>query len=93
MDSDASVWLVELGTPMAPFEIFDELRKTLFCLRKCKQGHEVELEDGGLLGFAAFKVSLDEGAKAVVLLNIQDLWFVRKRASCNTGIEDVYGVG
>ena len=38
-----------------PFEVFDELRKTPFQPRKRKQGHLVGVEDGGLLGFAAFK--------------------------------------
>ena len=33
-----------------PFEVFDELRKTPFRPRKRKQGHAVEVEDGGLLG-------------------------------------------
>ena len=37
------------------FEVFDELRKTPFRPRKHNQGHVVEVEDGGLLGFAAFK--------------------------------------
>ena len=51
---------------------------------------------GGLLGFAAFKdlqVSLEEGAKAEVSLDIQDLWVVPKRATRDTDIEDAYGVG
>ena len=38
-----------------PFEVFDELHKTPFRPRKQKQGYDVEVEDGGLLGFAAFK--------------------------------------
>ena len=38
-----------------PFEVFDDLRKTPFRPRKRKQGHAVEVEDGGLLRFAAFK--------------------------------------
>ena len=83
-------------TRVCLFEVFDVLRKTLFRPRKRKQGHEVEVEDGGLLGFATFKdlqVSLEEGAKAEVPLNIQDLWVVSRRAICDTDIEDVYGIG
>ena len=79
-----------------PFELFDELCKTPFRPRKRKQGHEVKLEDGGLLGFGAFKdlqVSFEEGAKAEVSLNIQDLWVVPKKAARDTNIEDAYGVG
>ena len=56
-----------------PFEVFHELRKTPFGLRKRKQGRAVEVEDGGLLGFAAFKdlqVSFKEDARAEVHLNI-----------------------
>ena len=78
-----------------PFEVFDELRKTPFH-PKWKQGHEVEIEERGLLGFAAFKdlqVSLAEGAEAEVSLGIQDLWVVPKRATRDTDIEDVYSVG
>ena len=55
--------------------MFDELRKTPFHLRKRKQGHVVEVKDGGLLGFPAFmdlQISLEEGAQAEVPLNIQD---------------------
>ena len=37
------------------FEVFDDLHKTPFRPRKRKQGYAVEVEDGGLLGFAAFK--------------------------------------
>ena len=79
-----------------PFEVFDELRKTPFRPRKRKQGHTVEVEDGGLLGFAAFKdlqVSFEEDAQAEVHLNIQDLWVVPKRATRHADIGDVYGVG
>ena len=50
-----------------PFEVFDDLRKTPFRLRKRKQGHAVEVEDGCLLGFAAFKdlpISLQEDCQA-----------------------------
>ena len=57
-----------------PFEVFDDLRKTPFRQRKRKQGHAVEVEDGGLLGFAAFKdlpISFEEDAQAEVRLNIQ----------------------
>ena len=76
--------------------MFDDLRKTPFHLRKKKQGHAVEVEDGGLLGFAAFKdlpISFEEDAQAEVHLNIQDLWVVPKRATCHADIGDVYGVG
>ena len=79
-----------------PFEVFDELQKTPFCPWKRKQGHVAEFEDGGLLGFAAFKdlqVSLEEGAEEEVPLNIQDLWVVPKRVTHDTNIGDVYGVG
>ena len=38
-----------------PFEVFDELRKTPFLPRKRKERHVFEVEDGTLLGFAAFK--------------------------------------
>ena len=78
-----------------PFEVFDDLRKTPFRPRKGKQGHAVEVEDGGLLGFAAFKdlpISFEEDAQAEVDLNIQDLWVVPKRATRHTDIGDVYGV-
>ena len=56
-----------------PFEFFEDLRKTPFRPRKRKQGHAVEVEDGGLLGFAAFKdlaVSLEEDGQAEVPLDI-----------------------
>ena len=79
-----------------PFEVFDELRKTPFRPRKRKQGHAVEVEDGGLLGFAAFKdlqVSFEDDPQAEVHLNIQDLWVVPKRATRHADIGDVYGVG
>ena len=52
----------------APFEVFDDLRKTPFRPHKRKQGHAVEVENGGLLGFAAFKdlaASLEEDGKAL----------------------------
>ena len=78
-----------------PFELFDELRKTPFRPRKRKQGHAVEVEDGGLLGFAAFKdwaVSLEEDGEAEVPLDIRDSWVVPKRATRDAGIGDVYGV-
>ena len=68
-----------------PFEVFDELRKTPFRPRKQKERHVVEVEDGTLLGFAAFKdlqVSVEEGAQAEVPLEVSDLWVVG----------DVYGV-
>ena len=54
------------------------------------------MEDGGLLGFAAFKdlvVSLEEDGQAEVQLDIQDLWVVPKRATRDADIGDVYGVG
>ena len=73
-----------------------ELCKTPFRPRKRKQGHVVEVEDGGLLGFAAFKdlqVSLEENVEAEVPLDIQDLWAVPKRATRDADIGDVYGVG
>ena len=79
-----------------PFEVFDDLRKTPFRPRKRKQGHAVEVEDGGLLGFAAFKdlpISFEEDAQAEVHLNIRAVWVVPKRATCHAGIGDVYGVG
>ena len=53
------------------------------------------MEDGGLLGFAAFKdlaVSLEEDGEAEVPLDIRDLWVVPKRATCDADIGDVYGV-
>ena len=79
-----------------PFEVFEELRKTPFRPRKRKQGHVVEVEDGGLLGFATFKdlqVSLEEDAESEVPLDIQDLWVVLKRAIRDTDTGVVYGVG
>ena len=79
-----------------PFEVFDDLRKTPFRARKRKQGHAVEVEDGGVLGFAAFKdlaVSLEEDGQAEVQLAIQDLWVVPKRATRDADIGDVYRVG
>ena len=78
-----------------PFEVFDELRKTPFRPRKRKRGHAVEVEDGGLLGCAAFKdlaVSLEEDGGAEVPLDIRDLWVVPKRATRDADIGDVYGV-
>ena len=75
--------------------MFDELRKTPFHPRKRKERHVVEVEDGTLLGFAAFKdlqVSVEEGAEAEVSLEISDLWVVPKRASGHADIGDVYGV-
>ena len=65
-------------------------------LWKRKQGHAVEVEDGGLLGFAAFKdlaVSWEEDGQSKVQLDIQDLWVVPKRATRDADIGDVYGVG
>ena len=76
--------------------MFDELRKAPFRPWKQKQGHAVEVEDGGLLGFAAFKdlqVSFEENAQAEVRLRIQDFWVVPKRATRHANIGDVYGVG
>ena len=78
-----------------PFEVFEDLRKAPFRPRKRKQGHAVEVEDGGLLGFAAFKdlaVSLEEDGEAEVPLDIRDLWVVPKRATRDADIGDVYGV-
>ena len=75
-----------------PFEVFDDLRKTPFRPRKRKQGHAVEVEDGSLLGFTAFKdlqVSFKEDAQTEVHLNIQDMWVVPKRAMCHADIGDV----
>ena len=79
-----------------PFEVFDDLRKTPFRPRKRKQGHAVEVEDGGLLGFATSKdlpISLEEDGQAEVHLDIQDLWVVPKRATRHADIGDVYWVG
>ena len=79
-----------------PFEVFDDLRKTPFRPRKRNPGHAVEVEDGGLLGFAAFKdlrISLEEDGQAKVQLDIQDLWVVPKRATRHADIGDVCGVG
>ena len=78
-----------------PFEVFGDLRKAPFRPRKRKQGHAVEVEDGGLLGFAAFKdlaVSLEEDVEAEVPLDIRDLWVVPKRATRDSDIGDVYGL-
>ena len=78
-----------------PFEVFNELRKTPFRPRKRKEGNVVEVEDGTLLGFAAFKnlqVSAEEGAKAEVPLEVSDLWVVPTRATGDADIGDVYGV-
>ena len=64
--------------------MFDELCKTPFHPCKRKQGHVVEVEDGGLLGFAAFKdlpVTLEEDVEGEVPLDIKDVCW------------DVYGVG
>ena len=85
----------EASEDWGPFEVFDDLR-TPFRPPKRKQGHAIEGEDGGLLGFAAFKdlvVSLEEDGQAEVQLDIQDLWVVPKRATRHAGIGDVYGVG
>ena len=54
------------------------------------------MEDGGLLGLAAFKdlaVSLEEDGQAKVQSDIQDLWVVPKRTTRHADIGDVYGVG
>ena len=78
------------------FEVFVELCKTPFRPRKCKQGHVVKLEDGGLLGFAGFKelqVPLEEDVEGEVALDIQDLLVVPKRATREANIGDAYGVG
>ena len=86
----------EAPQDLRPFEVFDDLRKTPLRPRKRKQGHAVEVEDGGLLGFTAFKdlpISFKEDGQAEVQLNIQDLWVVPKRATCHADIGDVYGVG
>ena len=86
----------EAAEDWGPYEVFDDLRKTPFRPRKRKQGHAVEVEDGGLLGFAAFKdlpISLEEDGQAEVQLDIQDLWVVPKRATRHADIGDVYGVG
>ena len=80
-----------------PFKVFDDLRKTPFSPRKQKQGHAVEVESGGLLGWlAAFKdlpISLEEDGQAEVQLDIQHLWVVPKRATRHADIGDVDGVG
>ena len=79
-----------------PFEVFDELRKTPFRPQKQKERRVVEVEDGSLLGFAAFKdlqVSVEEGAEEEVPLGISDLWVVPKRATDDADIVGVYGVG
>ena len=71
-------------------------RKTPFRPHKRKQGHVVEVKDGGLLGFAVFKdvqVSLEEDAESEVPLDVQDLWVVPKRATRDADIGVVYGVG
>ena len=78
-----------------PFKVFDELRKTPFRPRKRKERHAVEVEDGTLLGFVAFKdlqVSVEEGAEAEVPLEVSDLWVIPKRATGDADIGDVYGV-
>ena len=75
--------------------MFDELCKTPFRPRKQKERHVVEVEDGTLLGFAAFKdlqVSVEDGAKAEVPLEISHLWVVPRRATGDADIGDVYGV-
>ena len=54
-----------------------------------------EVEDGILLGFAAFidlQVSVEEGAEATVPPEVSDLWVVPKRATGDADIGDVYGV-
>ena len=56
----------------------------------------VEVEDGILLEFAAFKDLQflgEEGAEEEVPLNIQDLLVVPKRATRDPDMRDVYGVG
>ena len=72
-----------------PFEVFDELRKTPFRPRKRKARHVVEVEDGTLLGFAAFKdlqVSVKGGAEAQVPLEVSHLSVVPKRATSDADI-------
>ena len=39
-----------------PLEVFDDLRKTPFRPRKRKQGHAVEVEDGGLPGLVLSRI-------------------------------------
>ena len=78
-----------------PFEVFDELRKTPCRPRKQKERHAIEVEDGTLLGFAAFKdlqVSVEAGAEAKVPVEASNLWVVPKRATGAADIGDVYGV-
>ena len=78
-----------------PFEVFEDLRKTPFRPRKRKQGHAVDVEDDGLLRFAAFKdlaVILEEDGQAEVPSDIRDLWVVPKRATRDADNGDVYGV-
>ena len=93
------LWMMcngEAPEDSGPFKVFDELHKSPFRPRERKQGHLVEVEDGGLLGFAAFKdlqVSLEEDAEGEVPLDIQDLWGVPKRATRDAHIGVVYGVG
>ena len=41
---------------LGPFEVLDELCKAPFHPRKRKQGHEVEVEDGGLLGLLLSRI-------------------------------------
>ena len=77
-----------------PFEVFNDLGRTAFRPRKRKQGHAVEVEDCGLLGFAAFKdlaVCLEEDGQAEVHLDIQHLWVVPTRVTRHADIEGWVG--
>ena len=107
MDSHALAGPFKLGTLWAGcngdaleewclFNAFEEQCKTFFHPWKYKQGPEVELEGGGLPGFATFKdlkIPMDEGAEAKVPLSVQDAWLIPRWADCSTYIADVYGVG
>ena len=62
-----------VGIPLArEGRVLNDPWKTPYCQRKRKKRHEVEVHNGGLLGFVAFQdlqVSLEEGAEVEVPLN------------------------
>ena len=90
----ALFWAPEKAGVRQPILIFSA--KLPFRPRKRKERHVVEVEEGSLLGFAAFKdlqVSVEEGAEEQVPSEISELWVVSKRATGDADIVDVYGVG
>ena len=76
--------------------MFEELRKTHFVHGSGSNGMRLRSRMVVCLGLLLCKdlqVSLEQGVEAEVPLNNQDLWVVPMRATRDTNIEHVYGVG